>query len=76
MTRDECEAKIAEKLEEIKAIYQEYNPDGRYIHLSVTTEYISACNEYYLEDAKRPLDFRQYVGEELRSRPHGEVQSK
>lgn len=76
MTRDECEAKIAEKLEEIKVIYQEYNPNGDYIHMVVSSEYVSAFNEYFLTDDKNPIDFRKYDGEELRSRPHGKGQSK
>lgn len=70
MTRNECEKKLAEKLYEIKEIYKEYNPGGDYLRLNITNEYISACNEYYLTDRYKPVDFRQYNGEKISSRPH------
>ena len=70
MTRDECEKKLAEKLYEIKGIYKEYNPDVDYLRLNITNEYISACNEYYLNDRYKPVDFRQYNGEPISSRLH------
>ena len=43
MTRQECEAKIIEKLEEIRAIAEEYNPGtGKGVNLYVSSEYANA----------------------------------
>lgn len=70
MTRNECEQLIAEKLLEIRDIYHQYIENGELIHMVISGDYVSAFNEYWLNE-NRAVDFRKYDGEELRSRPHG-----
>ncbi len=61
MERKTCERLILEKLEEIKEIYKEYNPNGDYLALSIVGGWISVNNEYYDKDAEKPINF--YKGE-------------
>lgn len=64
MTRQECEEKILEKLEEIKEIYKEYNPDGKllsmfYSYLDISErDFINVNNAYWDggDDEKRPIN--------------------
>lgn len=41
-----CEQKILDKMKEIREIYKEYNPDGRYLTLSIIDDSISFWNSY------------------------------
>lgn len=75
MTRDECEKQIAEKLLEARDIYRQYYNGDESVHLVISRDYVSAFNEYWLNE-NRAMDFIQYDGEELKSRPHGKGQSK
>ena len=45
MNNTECEKAIAEKLKEIKAIYENAYPKGRYLSLCICDEYMWFNNE-------------------------------
>ena len=47
MTRQECEDKILEKLEEIVEIYHEYNPNGEYLAMFYHLHGVNVNNEYW-----------------------------
>lgn len=47
MTRKECEQKILEKIDEIMAIYLQYNPDGDYLSISCRRSGAFVNNEYW-----------------------------
>lgn len=60
MNRQECEKKILEKLEEIVAIYHEYNQEGDYLYLSYMkdddgVDKISFNNSYWEDDKENPI---------------------
>lgn len=65
MDRRECEKLIYKKLEEIREIYRQYNPDGIYISMQINDdavddgEYIQFNNRYWKggEDENKPLDY-------------------
>lgn len=54
MTRQECEKKILEKLEEIVDIYHEYHPSGRYLNLDYMSDedgdFYGFNNRYWVFD--------------------------
>ncbi len=70
MTRHECEEKIIGMLEEIKAIYLEYNPNGKYLGMSYNVTDGKPClcvnNAYWHggEDEDRVLTVSK-IGTEL-----------
>lgn len=60
MYRRECESLIMEKLEEIVAIYHEYNPDGEYLSLCYRNgddgiDKVSFNNAHWDEDKEKPI---------------------
>lgn len=60
MDRRQCESLIMEKLEEIVAIYHEYNPEGRYLSLTYINdsgEYFDIVNRYYDEDKEYQINY-------------------
>lgn len=66
MDRRQCESLIMEKLEEIVAIYHEYNPEGRYITLTYANysgaEYFDIVNRYYDEDKEYQINYNNIEG--------------
>lgn len=71
LTRKECEAKILEKLKEIEKIVLEYNPDNKYLVMSVRDTVFNANNDYWLNDdgsknsgTDKPIDFVIFRNEE------------
>ena len=75
MTRSECETKIAERLKEIKEIYEQYNPDGKYLSLCIIDGCIKFHNRYWKtdeyngieedgEDINAPIDYHKNLREE------------
>ena len=71
MNRKECEAAILEKMQEIVAIYHQYNPEGSYLSLTYMDDegdgYIMFNNRCWQfdeddledgEDVNFPIDFR------------------
>ena len=68
MNRTECELLIAEKLREIRNIYKEYYPNGNYMHLCICNNKVTAFNEYFDQDSKKPINFTQHDDEEIESR--------
>lgn len=62
LTRKECEASILEKLDEIKEIYLQYNPNGDYLSCTLFCK-----DEYaYVDNAsneEKPIDAWTIKGE-------------
>ena len=64
MTREECENKILEKLEEIKDIAKQYDKaDNFYLVLAILGNYMSASNRY--ENTKTPINVTLIDGETI-----------
>ena len=64
MTREECENKILEKLEEIKDIAKQYDKaDNFYLDLTIMGNYMSASNNY--ENIKTPINVTLIEGETI-----------
>lgn len=64
MTREECENKILEKLEEIKDIANQYDKaDNFYLSLLILGNYMSACNS--CENIKTPINVTLIDGETI-----------
>ena len=61
MTRAECEAAIYHKMVEIKEIYKQYNPNPRFLFMSIIDDHFSCNNDYTLtlgeNDKDYPLTF-------------------
>lgn len=57
MNRVECEAKILEKLKEIKKIYKEYNPNGTHLSLAVVNDCYMFHNSYWDDDFNTPINY-------------------
>lgn len=55
MDRKECEKRIAEKAREIEQIVKEYNPECKYVVVTIVNGCIDIHNEYYGEDVERPI---------------------
>lgn len=70
MTREQCEARIFEKLVEIDKIQKEYNPNADYLSLTIwskdqtyrfnNSNWKAENNEEAGEDVDYPLDFTFY----------------
>ncbi len=59
MKREECEAKILEKLKEIKAIAKEYDKSEEfYLSMTIYDDSISINNRYWKTET--PLDAARY----------------
>lgn len=69
MDRRECEKLIYKKLEEIREIYRQYNPDGTYISIQINDdavddgEYIQFNNRHWKggEDENKPLYYSTFT---------------
>jgi len=60
MSREECEAKIAQQVREIWSTYLQYNPNGKYLTLSVLDgSTIMFSNEYSGDDFDKPIDYHK-----------------
>ena len=46
MTRNEAEERILKALEELQQVYFDYNPNGEYLNVTVSKNYISATNAF------------------------------
>lgn len=66
MTRKEAEEKIIKALEEIHDTYLAYNPNGKYLSVSVSKDYIRAENSFSYggEDYDFPLSISKNLKEE------------
>lgn len=67
MNREECESKILEKLEEIIAIYHEYNPEGDYLTLDYRNDKEEGRrfhfnNAYFDMDSEFPIRYCTILG--------------
>lgn len=60
MTREECEAKILEKLKEIKAIAKQYDKSEKlYITMTILDDNVSLNNASWKTET--PLDVTEYI---------------
>lgn len=66
MTRREAEEKIIKALEEIHDTYLAYNPNGKYLSVSVSNDYILAENSFSYggEDYDFPISISKSLKEE------------
>ena len=66
MTRREAEEKIIKALEEIHDTYLAYNPNGKFLSISVSKNYIRAENSFSYggEDYDFPLSISKNMKEE------------
>lgn len=60
MTRAECEEKIRNCMNMIDAVYHQYNPEGKYLTLSIQEDVILFNNDYWETDKK--IDYRVELG--------------
>lgn len=49
MTRYQCEKKIGNLIIQIDKVYHEYNPDGKYLQISILGDVITANNSIHDE---------------------------
>ena len=67
MTREQCERLLLKKLHDIKNIYLQYNPDGKYLTLVFATDergdYFQFNNRYWEdgEDVNIPISYSEIV---------------
>jgi len=73
-----CEQKILDKMKEIHEIYKEYNPEGRYLTLSIVDDSIMFWNSYHVaytdtngihheaggDDVNTPIDCYVHIKED------------
>ena len=64
MTKKECEKRILEKLKEIKAIHEAYNPNANFLSILVTEDFLQFNNVYWAEDSKYPLNGSEFLKED------------
>lgn len=50
LTRGECESAITAKLLEIWDIYRRYNPEGKYLFMNLTPNYLMVNNQYWEDE--------------------------
>lgn len=66
MTRSEFELELTKRLEDVMAVYKQYNPEaftkpgGLYLNMNISDRGISANNRYFEHDESNP-DFRNPV---------------
>lgn len=70
--REQTERKILEIAKEIKAVYDEYNPDGSYLNISFFGDTLRVNNEFFRKDANKPI-YASLDGEEFTSLPFAEI---
>lgn len=65
MKRKKAERKIIKHLKEIEKVMKEYNPDADYLSICIRSKdgILRANNEYWAEDADKPIDFFCWNGE-------------
>lgn len=59
MEREECQKQIRDLMIQIRDVYKEYNPDGKYLSMFINgddLEDLMVNNTYWNDDADRPLD--------------------
>lgn len=69
MDRRECEKLIYKKIEEIREIYRQYNPEGTYISIQINDdavddgEYIQFNNRHWKggKDENKPLNYSTFT---------------
>ena len=66
MTREECEKKIAELVEQIREVYKEYRGEEGYLSLALFPGEVFFNNEYYSADKDFPIEYRVVKDRELR----------
>lgn len=60
MTREECEAKILQKLKEIREIVKEYDKSEElYLSVSIYDDHVQANNAHWETDT--PLEVTEYI---------------
>ena len=59
MTREKAGELIENAIREAWRIYKTYNPNGKYLHMTVTRDHVTANNEYWDADKQKPLDLIQ-----------------
>ena len=66
MTRNEAEERILNALQELQRVYFDYNPNGDYLNVTVSKDYISATNafSYGGKDHDFPLSISKSLKEE------------
>lgn len=66
MTRKEAEEKIIKALEEIHDTYLAYNPNGKWLNVSVSNDYIRAENSFSYggEDYDFPISISKSLRKE------------
>ena len=64
MTREECEQMIIEKTREIWNEYLKYNPDGKYLTITVVGGRIMSNNSAYDDDKDTPIEVFEPLNEE------------
>ena len=66
MTRKEAEEKIIKALEEIHDTYLAYNPNGKWLNVSVSNDYIRADNSFSYggEDYDFPISISKSLRKE------------
>ena len=66
MTRNEAEERILKALEELQRVYFDYNPNGDYLIVTVSKDYIGASNafSYGGKDHDFPLSISKSLKEE------------
>ena len=64
MERFEAETVLLEKLNEIRELYLEYNPDGKYLSVCITDDGVQCNNAHWGDDAGMIIDCaRQFESE-------------
>ena len=64
MSKEECEAKILEKLNEINEIVLQYNPSNTYLGLFISVESISFNNNYWEDGMDKPINYCKFLKED------------
>lgn len=65
MTREECENKIAELVEQIREVYKEYRGEEGYLSIALFPDTTSFNNIYYGKDSDFPIEYYAVTDREL-----------
>jgi hypothetical protein len=68
MTRKEAEEKIIKALEEIHDTYLTYNPNGKWLNVSIAKDYVRAENSFIY--GGEDYDFPIYISKDLKKEGH------
>lgn len=66
MTREECEKKIAELVEQVREVYKEYRGEEGYLSLTLFPGTTYFNNKYFAEDSDFPIEYYVVNDQELR----------